>query len=231
MLIATLKLVAIILIGYLVGSINLSYLTVKYIHKSDIHKHGSGNSGGTNVARIMGAKWGVTIIILEISKGILLGLFARYIFPADPFSLGEIGPQITGAVAILACLLGNMFPIFLKFKGGKGVTTCAAIVGVLNPWMLVILVAIFLIIFYFSHMVSLGSILASLGMPVSVIILYYLIPEEPLKYWTILLLIVSIMAGMLIYKHSSNIKRILAGTENKFNFGRKKKYAKPDTKK
>ena len=91
--------IVIILIGYLVGSINISVLVTKYIGKKDIRTIGSGNAGGTNVVRAMGAKWGITVIVLEILKGVIIGLFAKYVFPADCMSIGGIGPEISGAIA------------------------------------------------------------------------------------------------------------------------------------
>lgn len=206
-----------ILLGYIVGSINFSVVVTKYIGKIDIRQKGSGNAGGTNVARVMGAKWGITVIVVEILKCILVGLFAKYIYPVDPLSLGELGPVISGSIAVLFCLFGNIFPIFHRFKGGKGVTTCGAVMAVLDYRVFIVLVSLFLIVFFISKMVSLGSIIASLGMPVSVALIY---SGKP--YWWVLLVVVSIMTGSLILKHSVNIKRIINGTENKFNLRKKK---------
>lgn len=217
MLIPFLKLLSPIFTGYLIGSINLSVVVTKYIGKFDITTKGSGNAGGTNVARTMGAKWGISVIVVEILKGFIVGLFAKYVFPVDPFLLGGLGPEISGAIAVLACQMGNVFPIFHKFKGGKGVTTCGAVMAVLDIKIFIVLVSTFLIIFFISHMVSLGAILASVGMPLSVAIVYYGSP-----YWWLLFIITFIMSSLLIFRHHSNIVRILNGTENKFNFGKKK---------
>ena len=204
-------------VGYLIGSINLSIVVTKYIGKFDIRTRGSGNAGGTNVARTMGAKWGIGVIVAEISKGFIVGLLAKYIFPGDIFGIGETGAVISGAVAVLGCLIGNTYPCFHGFKGGKGVTTCAAIMGVVDYKILIILVAVFLIVFFASRMVSLGSVIASIGMPVSTYIVYRGKP-----YFYILVIITSLMCISLIWNHRGNIKRILNGTENKFSFGRKK---------
>ena len=206
----------ILIIGYLVGSINISVLVTKYIGKKDIRSIGSGNAGGTNVVRAMGAKWGIAVILLEIFKGVLIGLFAKYVFPADHLALGEIGPEISGAVCVFGVLLGNIFPCFFGFKGGKGVTTCAAVMAILDYRVFIILVSLFLFVFIISRMVSLGSITASLGMPVSVWIIYNGKP-----YWIVLLIITGLMAAILIIRHIENIKRIVSGTENKFKLWKK----------
>lgn len=108
-------------LGYLVGSINFSILVTKYIGKFDIHAKGSGNAGGTNVVRTMGAKWGIAVIVAEILKGVVAGMFVRYVFPCDPLGLGELGPAITGALAVFFCFIGNVFPVFYKFKGAARV--------------------------------------------------------------------------------------------------------------
>ncbi len=208
--------IVIFVAGYLVGSINLSVLVTKFIGKKDIRAIGSGNAGGTNVARAMGAKWGIAVIILDILKGVLIGLFAKYVFPADFLSLGRIGPEISGAICVFGVLLGNIFPCFFGFKGGKGVTTCAAVMVILDYKVFLILLSIFLITFFIGRMVSLGSILASLGMPISVWIIYH---NQP--YWWVLVIITALMAAILILRHSENIKRILNGTENKFKLWKK----------
>lgn len=208
--------IVIILIGYLVGSINISVLVTKYIGKKDIRTIGSGNAGGTNVVRAMGAKWGITVIILEILKGVIIGLFAKYVFPADCMSIGGIGPEISGAIAVFGVLIGNIYPCFFNFKGGKGVTTCAAVVAILDIRVFIILVSIFLIVFFIGRMVSLGSIIASIGIPISVWIVYY-----DKQYNWVLIIITAIMSLVLIIRHRTNIVRILNGTENKFKLWHK----------
>lgn len=206
----------ILILGYLVGSINFSVLVTKFIGKKDIRSIGSGNAGGTNVARAMGAKWGIAVIVMEILKGVILGLFAKHIFPADHLALGTLGDEISGAVGVFGVLIGNIFPCFFGFKGGKGVTTCAAVIAILDYRVFIILVSLFLVVFFISRMVSLGSIIASMGMPISIFIVY-----RAYDYWWILCLIVGLMALILIIRHHANIVRIFKGTENKFKLWKK----------
>ncbi len=206
-----------LLFGYLVGSVNLSIVVTRYIGKFDIRTRGSGNAGGTNVARTMGAAWGISVIIVEIAKGFAAGLLAKYLFPGDVFGVGEVGAVISGCVAVFGCMLGNRFPCFHGFKGGKGVTTCAAVMGVLDWRILLVLVVVFLTVFFISRMVSLASMIASVGMPISTAFIYR---DSP--FWWVLVIITLLMCLLLIFNHKSNIKRIISGTENKFNFGKKK---------
>ncbi len=206
----------ILILGYFVGSINFSVLVTKFIGKKDIRSIGSGNAGGTNVARAMGAKWGIAVILMEILKGVVLGLFAKHFFPADHLALGVLGDEISGAVGVFGVLIGNIYPCFFGFKGGKGVTTCAAVIAILDYRVFIILVSLFLIVFFISRMVSLGSIVASLGMPISIYVIY---PGQP--YWWVLCCIVGLMALILIIRHHTNIVRIFKGTENKFKLWKK----------
>ena len=207
------------ILGYLVGSVNFSILVSKYIGKFDIHQKGSGNAGGTNVARTMGAGWGVAVIAAEILKGVLVGLFVRYIFPVDPLSLGSLGPAITGAFAVFCCFIGNVFPVFYKFQGGgKGVSVCGALMTMLDYRVFLILFGIFLLVFLLSRMVSMASIIGVISMSVSTAILYH-----GQDYWWLLFLIVTAMAIGVIIRHKANIVRILHGNENRFSFSRKKK--------
>lgn len=207
-------------VGYLVGSVNLSILVTKYIGKFDIHTKGSGNAGGTNVIRTMGAKWGVPVIVLEMSKAFVVGLVAKFAFPADIFGLdgpdAYTGAVISGVVAVFGCLLGNKFPCFHGFKGGKGVATLGALLAVLDCRVFLLL-ALFFIVFLISHMVSLSSIAAAISVPIFVAIVYW---GQP--YFWVLVLLTAAMSGLVIWNHHANIVRILHGQENKFQFGKKK---------
>ncbi len=219
MFVKCLWLIVTFLVGYVVGSVNLSILVTKYIGKFDIHTKGSGNAGGTNVIRTMGAKWGVPVIILEMSKGFIIGLIAKFVFPGDIFGLDEngvyTGAVLSGLIAIFGCLLGNKFPCFHGFKGGKGVATIGAVLLILDARIFVLL-AIFILVFIFSHMVSLSSIVAVAGVPIFTFIVYW---KQP--YFLILVCLTTIMSALVIYNHRANIIRIIHGQEHKFTFHKK----------
>ena len=206
-----------ILLGYVVGSVNFSIIVTKYVGKFDIHTKGSGNAGGTNVARTMGAKYGISVMLIEFVKCLLVGLFCRYIFPVDPFSLGFIGPIFSGYAAVFGCLIGNIFPIFHGFSGGgKGVVVTAASICLVDWRIFLALLAVFLVIFFITRMVSAGSLVGALAIPVCVTVVYH-----GYEYWYLLLIIAILMSAVVIIRHRKNIVRIFKGEENKFSFGRK----------
>ncbi len=204
--------------GYLIGSINLSLIISKYVGKFDITKRGSGNAGGTNVVRTMGFKWGAATILLEVVKYIATGLIAQHVFPTYLLgNLGELEPQIVGLYTMLFCMIGNVLPVFCHFKGGKGVSSIAAMILLFDWRIALICYAVFAAILFISHTVSLGSILASLTGAILTCIFY-----APRPYWWVAAILVAAMVAIVWIRHIANIKRLLTGTENKFNFGKKK---------
>ena len=136
-----------VLVGYLVGSVNLSLIVTKYIGKIDIYKVGSGNAGGTNVARSMGLGWGISVMAAEILKSMAFGLLAKYVFPGDLFGWENVGICFSGVVLVAGCLLGNYFPCFSHFKGGKGVSVMGGLLIVLDYRIFLAVLATFLINF------------------------------------------------------------------------------------
>lgn len=212
------RILILFVIGYFLGSINLSVLVTKYIGKKDIRAYGSGNVGGTNVVRVMGSKWGIGVIAAEIFKGIALGFTARYLWPIDPLVLGELGPQITAAVSVIGIMFGNMYPCFHGFKGGKGVTTCAALAIVVDFRVFLVLFVLFVIIFLATRIVSISSIIAASLVPICVFFIY-----RGCNYCMLLCFVCAVNSIMLVIRHRSNIKRLINGTENKFSFGKKNK--------
>lgn len=212
-----LQVLLILVIGYLLGSINLSVLVTKYIGKTDIRAHGSGNAGGTNVVRVMGAKWGISVMAMEILKGVILGFIARFLWPIDPLALGELGPQVMAAIAVIGIMFGNMYPCFHGFNGGKGVTTCGALAIVVDWRIFLTLFAVFLTIFFITKIVSISSIIVSICVPICVALIYF-----GKDYWYVLCAVCAVNSVMLVWRHRSNIKRLINGTENKFNIGKKK---------
>lgn len=205
--------------GYLTGSINLSMIITKHVGKFDITKRGSGNAGGTNVARTMGAKWGIITISLEIIKTILAGVIAGYLFPATLAGIfGNEEMRYTALYTMSFCFLGNVYPVFHKFKGGKGVSAFAAVALFFDWKIFLIGAAIFFIILFTTGIVSVGSMLGSLIVPV----LYYIFNFNDPNHWFPLCLLSS-MALLLILKHIPNIKRLIKGTENRFTFKKKDK--------
>lgn len=183
------------ILSYLIGSIPFSYLLPKWIGKIDIRVHGSGNTGTTNVLRTLGMKVGILSFIGDFFKGILPTLLGLIFW-------GEIGAIVGGAMAVI----GHCYSVWLKFKGGKGVATSAGVLIVLLPKIFVILlICQFVIIGLFKYM-SLASISSAILLPIFSIV--FKMSFEVVVF--------SFLLGLFVlFKHRSNIKRLLSGTETK----------------
>ncbi len=206
------------LFGYFVGSVNLSLIVTKYIGKIDIYKVGSGNAGGTNVARSMGLGWGISVMAAEILKSMVFGLIAKYVFPGDVFGFGNVGACLAGVVLVAGCLLGNFYPCFAHFKGGKGVSVMGGLLIVLDYRIFLAVLATFLIVLLLFRMVSLSSLICGIVIPLTVGFVYYGQPG-----WGVLTGVIAVMCASVWFRHSGNIKRIFNGTERKISLGKKKK--------
>ncbi len=189
--------------AYLLGSIPFGYLLVKWVKGMDVRTQGSGNIGMTNVWRVAGANWGILTLILDIAKGALALVIARHFDPNDDLLL-----VLTGVTA----LLGNIFSVFLNFKGGKGIGISVGVFFSLL-WMPSLAgLIVFLIALAMGRMISVGSLLGVTTM--AGLTLY----THGLDWYSGLALFAAIM---IWWTHRQNIKRILNGTENKI--GKKKK--------
>ncbi|AYO31702.1 glycerol-3-phosphate 1-O-acyltransferase [Biomaibacter acetigenes] len=187
--------------SYFIGSISTAYLVSKNIYKVDIRQYGSKNPGSTNVLRVLGAKPAAVVFIMDLLKGLLVVLLARY-----------IGGENLALLCGLAVVVGHDWSVFLKFNGGKGIATSLGVVLGISPavalWVLIAGVVV-IILFRF---VSLGSITGAVLFPILLIIFNY--PAKFLYFGLAL-------AAMGVWRHRSNIKRLISGTENKI--GRKSK--------
>ncbi|QZY53668.1 glycerol-3-phosphate 1-O-acyltransferase PlsY [Crassaminicella profunda] len=192
------KYILLVIVAYLVGSIPFSYITAKFIGNIDIRKHGSGNSGATNVLRTLGPKAGAIAFILDFLKGFILALIGEKL-------LGSQG----GAIASTFVVIGHCYPFSLGFKGGKGVATAGGTIFALYPLIGVILLIIHFSITGLTRMVSLASITVAASFPILCFIF-----KEPIPF----ILYALCLGSFVIYKHKANIKRLLAGTESKIHF-------------
>lgn len=186
------------IISYLIGSIPFSFLTAKYMGGIDIRNYGSGNTGATNVFRSLGKKAGAVAFLGDFLKGFIVAIIAKNLFSID----------IAVICSVLA-ILGHCYPIFLGFKGGKGVATAGGTVIALYPLLGIILLFAVIIIIATARIVSLASILAAILFP----ILSFAFKTH------VYFLYFSIAIGLLvIYRHKSNIKRLIEGKESKLSF-------------
>lgn len=197
--------IVIVVVGYLIGSINLSIVLTKKVKGVDIRKEGSGNAGTTNTLRVLGKKYAAIVLLFDILKGVVVILIAMLISPlvADANLLISLGG--------LAVILGHNFPLYYNFKGGKGVATTLGIILIVTPSLGCICLIFGLIIIALTKMVSVGSILAAILYPILVLFLA--------KEYFIFALFVSLL---LIFRHRKNIKKILEGNESKISLFKKK---------
>ncbi|WP_147534711.1 glycerol-3-phosphate 1-O-acyltransferase PlsY [Bacillus marasmi] len=191
----------ILIIAYLLGSIPSGLIVGKMFYGKDIREHGSGNLGATNTFRILGKKAGLAVTFADILKGTLAVLLVDWLG-------ADIHPLIAGVIAVV----GHMFPVFAGFRGGKAVATSAGIILAYAPLMFVILLLAFFISLYITKYVSLSSMLAAVAA-----ITYSLINGD-----LPLIIVVGVLSSFVIYRHRTNIKRIIDKTEPKITWLDKK---------
>ena len=189
---------------YLIGGTPFGYLLVKLTTGGDVRAEGSGNIGATNVLRTQGWALGVLTLALDALKGFAAVWLMSY------YTEGSLFWMSGAAVAVM---LGHVYPVFLKFQGGKAVATFIGAFLYLAPWPLLSVLVVFVIVVAATGFISLGSILAAASFPFGVWLIMH--PAPPV-------LLASLVAALLIvYKHKTNIERLRAGTENVFTFGKR----------
>lgn len=215
------KYLIIAVISYFLGSLNFSIILSRTIEKKDIRESGSGNAGATNMLRTYGKQFAVLTMIGDIFKVALAILIAFLILdaPLDYFFNIAKDKEIAATMinykefAGFFCVLGHIFPVYFKFKGGKGVAACTGMVILVDWRIALILFVIFVLTVYFSKMISLGSIVIAVLYPILIAVFY----------WNLFLILIALLfATIVIIAHRKNIKRILKGTENKL-FDKKNK--------
>ena len=206
-----------ILAGYLLGSVNFSIILSRMRYRDDIRRHGSGNAGMTNTLRPYGKLSAVLVLLGDAAKGFLAGWIGL-----------ELGGPVTMYLAGLFAVAGHMFPIFFGFRGGKGVATAAGFILYSSLPVCLGLAVVFLAVVFFSRYVSLGSVTVAALYPFAIVFM-----NLPPSWWQevgwvtllrpslwVILLCAFLMAALVLWAHRSNIRRLLAGTENKL--GQKK---------
>jgi glycerol-3-phosphate acyltransferase PlsY len=194
------------LISYLLGSIPFGYLLVRFFKGEDVRVSGSGNIGATNVARKSPAL-GVATLALDAAKGLAAVLLAKSIINGKQF------PVLMTTAALFA-VIGHMFPLWLKFRGGKGVATSLGAFILLTPKSIACMLALFLILALAFRYVSLASIAVAAAFP----LLAWIFHEHAGK---VCLIMIALVSALVIWKHRKNIRRIADGTESRL--GRRKK--------
>ncbi len=223
---------SIVIIGYLLGSIPTGFLVARW-KGVDIRKQGSGNIGATNVFRTLGKGPGIFVFVCDALKGVAAVLIAEAILSKHPIiwhsevvhqadvikeTIRFMPSAVAGIIGAIACILGHNFPVWLKFKGGKGVATSLGMVFGLVPFIGVVAFAIWGIVLFATGYVSLASIIASLSVPAMVALTIHGSDRTPLLIFMLL------AALLIVLRHRANIIRLVNGTENRF---RKPKDKKP----
>ncbi len=207
----TITIVSLIIAAYLIGSIPTAVWWGKRYYGIDVREFGSGNAGATNTFRVLGKKAGIPVLAIDIVKGtiaVLLARFSAYTYDSNEFVTLELGLGI-------AALVGHVFPIFAGFRGGKGVATILGIVICLTPLTSLMVLGVFLIVLLATRYVSLSSMTAGLSFPFFLNIV--------LKNQNQTLLIFSLfVAALLLVTHKKNISRLLKRQETKVNLFAKK---------
>jgi glycerol-3-phosphate acyltransferase PlsY len=202
-----------ILLAYLIGSIPSAVWVGKLFYGIDVRQHGSGNAGATNVIRVLGYKAGIPVLVLDVFKG-WAAVQVIFLFPHA--GLSEDFITYVRICMAFAAVLGHVFPVFAGFKGGKGVGTLAGAAIALYPFALLVVLALFIIILAVTRYVSLSSILCGISFPFIVI---FITRQEHSG----LIILAIVVAVFIPLTHLKNIKRLILGKENKFDFRRKKK--------
>lgn len=213
-----LKVAIIILISYLLGSLNFSIIVSrKCVHK-DIRESGSHNAGATNMLRTNGKKYAVLTFLGDVLKLFVAVLITYLIIGQKDFSSNA---YLFKSIAGLSCVIGHMYPCFFSFRGGKGVSVCAGMVAAIDWRIALILVVVFALVVLISKYVSLGSIIIALCYP---ILTYIMFKPESITFGETIIserwiatLIALVFTLIVVIKHSSNIKRLFNGTESKIS--------------
>lgn len=207
----TLNELSLLLLAYLLGSIPFGYLIVRLRSGADIRETGSGGTGATNVSRKAGKAAGVITLLLDALKGFVAVFLARWI-------TGDAGTSWVIAAAAVLAVVGHCFPVWLGFRGGKGVATGLGVFAAIVPWAVMAAFAVFIVIVWRTRYVSLGSIIAAAFIPLWTLLINLWI--EPINDFAPIMAALCAVSVLIIAKHSENIKRLMAGNENKFGVAR-----------
>ena len=197
------------IIAYLLGSLNFAIIISGRRYKEDIRSHGSKNAGMTNMMRTYGKSAAGLTLLGDALKAVVACLIGYATF-------GLMGAYISG----LFCILGHMFPIYYRFKGGKGVVTSAVTILMCNPFVFLILFILFALIVLFTKYISLGSVMCMLLYPLILHRINLLFGQPTPEFIYAIL-----MTALVVLKHKENIKRLLRGEESKFSFKKSVKTA------
>ncbi|MDQ6765043.1 MAG: glycerol-3-phosphate 1-O-acyltransferase PlsY [Verrucomicrobiota bacterium] len=201
--------VGVVIMGYLLGSVPFGFIAGR-INGIDIRLFGSHNIGATNVLRTLGKRWGAAVFVADALKGAMSVGITMFLVR----NLGGTGSvrQVYSILAAAACVVGHSFPLWLKFKGGKGVATSAGAIVAIMPFAAFVVFCVWVVVFHATRYVSLASIVGACALPLTVAILIHTQPT----YGHLLFYFSLAMATLVVWRHRSNISRLINGTEPRF---------------
>ncbi len=208
----------IVIVGYLLGSIPTAVIISKLFFGFDIREKGSGNMGSTNTFRVLGWKAGVIVQVVDILKGIAAVAIAMYLFEGPlPFHNATPFEDITivKIIAGISAVLGHIWTAFAGFRGGKGINTALGILIGITPVEVAVAAGLFILVVVASGYISLGSIVAAISLPTTMVFRYNVLNIQIEGYHTLMIFCIS-LALLLIYTHRANIRRLAEGRENRF---------------
>jgi len=197
--------ILLLILAYLIGSIPTSVWVSKSLFGFDIREYGSGNAGATNAYRLLGPKWGTFVMIADMLKAIVAVKLAYFLHDSFEYELYLINMQVGLG---LAAVLGHIYPIWAKFKGGKGVATLFGMVLGIQPNVALCCVGVFILVLFLTRWVSLSSILAGIAFPIFILAIF----NEPEHVYRAFAIIVGVL---ILFTHQKNIIRIIRGSESK----------------
>ena len=207
----------IVLLSYIVGSIPTSIILSRLSRGIDIRDHGSGNAGGTNVARVLGWQAGVFVILIDILKGYAATqLIPKLMYGPIPFQNRTPFEDFTVIQIIAGCaaIMGHIWTAFGSFRGGKGIATAGGVLAGLATIEMLVALGVFIVVFVASRYVSLGSLSAALSLPVAMLLRHNVFHAELQGYNTLIFFTIGISL-LLVFTHRENIRRLMAGTESR----------------
>ncbi len=213
------------LVGYLIGSIPIGYILGRFKGK-DIRKHGSGNIGASNVARTLGLAWGIFVFVLDFAKGFISLAILEWLLFGPAFVHKHIGEY--EIILLLSPILGNIYPFYMNFKGGKAVSCSAGVLAYASPVILLCTLLVFAVVFGLRKIVSMASLVAALSLPCMAALLFYVenkngYTEYFLRNSTLVqmhkhqfVFLLLVLSGIIIYRHLENVSRLIQGKEPNF---------------
>lgn len=206
-------------VGYLFGSLNFAIMIVKIMTGKDIRTMGSKNAGLTNTYRCCGVAPAILTLIGDLCKGVVAVGVSRWIAYALGAGLSpDNDTHYIGYIAAMAAVIGHIFPIYFRFKGGKGVLVGVSSFLMVDPKVFFALIAIFIVMLSLSKYVSLSSIIASAYCPIATLLMSWIVNGETIGRSLLYMLMSMPIAGLVIFMHRSNIERLKNNTESKFRF-------------